>query len=227
MPSRPWRTAAAWRSTSSHGRGGHGRDHRDDGVGIREENLNQIFDPFFTTKKGGGTGLGLSITYGIVEKLGGDIAVESRVGAGTRFTVTLPVGRTPEPEHPDMENRASVLIVDDEEELITALDGAPAATGLPRPGVNTGRRRWIAWRGRLGRGAGGHPDAGDRRSGAERAGSAPTIPARRRSSSSRANRIRGDAEAGARLGVRHLLKPVRHRGAGAGAAGRPQKGVRT
>ncbi len=62
----------------------------DNGVGIQEEHLSRIFDPFFTTKKGGGTGLGLSITYGIVQKLGGDITVQSKVGEGTRFTVTLP-----------------------------------------------------------------------------------------------------------------------------------------
>ncbi len=66
---------------------------QDDGVGIPEEHLSHIFDPFFTTKKGGGTGLGLSITYGIVQKLGGQISVKSRVGEGTRFTVILPKGR--------------------------------------------------------------------------------------------------------------------------------------
>jgi two-component system NtrC family sensor kinase len=65
----------------------------DDGVGIPEEQLGQIFDPFFTTKKGAGTGLGLSITYGIVQKLGGQISVESQVGEGTCFTVTLPIRR--------------------------------------------------------------------------------------------------------------------------------------
>jgi two-component system NtrC family sensor kinase len=65
----------------------------DDGVGIPEEQLGQIFDPFFTTKKGAGTGLGLSITYGIVQKLGGQISVESKVGEGTCFTVTLPIRR--------------------------------------------------------------------------------------------------------------------------------------
>jgi two-component system NtrC family sensor kinase len=64
----------------------------DNGVGISEEHLSRIFDPFFTTKKGAGTGLGLSITYGIVQKLGGDIQVQSEVGEGTRFTVTLPTG---------------------------------------------------------------------------------------------------------------------------------------
>jgi signal transduction histidine kinase len=63
----------------------------DNGVGIPDAQLERIFDPFFTTKKGGGTGLGLSITYGIVQKLGGRIDVESTVGRGTRFTVTLPV----------------------------------------------------------------------------------------------------------------------------------------
>ncbi len=65
----------------------------DDGVGISEEHLSHIFDPFFTTKKGAGTGLGLSITYGIVQKLGGEITVQSRIGEGTRFTVTLPKGQ--------------------------------------------------------------------------------------------------------------------------------------
>ncbi|MGD8319728.1 MAG: ATP-binding protein [Gemmatimonadota bacterium] len=64
----------------------------DNGVGISEEHLSRIFDPFFTTRKGAGTGLGLSITYGIVQKLGGDIQVQSKVGEGTRFTVTLPTG---------------------------------------------------------------------------------------------------------------------------------------
>lgn len=62
----------------------------DDGVGIPEENLKRIFEPFFTTKPGVGTGLGLSVTYGILQKLGGDISVNSQVGRGTTFIVTLP-----------------------------------------------------------------------------------------------------------------------------------------
>ncbi|MFH1530128.1 MAG: ATP-binding protein [Pseudomonadota bacterium] len=63
----------------------------DDGMGITKENLDHIFEPFFTTKKGAGTGLGLSITYGIVEKLGGEIKVTSTPGEGTCFSVVLPV----------------------------------------------------------------------------------------------------------------------------------------
>jgi PAS domain S-box-containing protein len=64
----------------------------DTGVGIPEENLSKIFDPFFTTKEvGKGTGLGLAVCYGIAEKHGGRIEVESKVGEGTTFRIILPV----------------------------------------------------------------------------------------------------------------------------------------
>lgn len=63
----------------------------DDGPGIPSELLPRIFDPFFTTKDvGQGSGLGLSIVHGIVERHGGTIAVDSAVGSGTTFTVSLP-----------------------------------------------------------------------------------------------------------------------------------------
>ncbi len=61
----------------------------DTGSGIPPEHLSKIFDPFFTTKEKG-TGLGLSVVYGIVEKHGGKITVDSRVGQGTTVTVCLP-----------------------------------------------------------------------------------------------------------------------------------------
>ena len=64
----------------------------DNGAGIPKEYLRHIFEPFFTLKKKYGTGLGLSITYGIVSKLGGQIAVKSELGVGTAFTITLPIG---------------------------------------------------------------------------------------------------------------------------------------
>lgn len=62
----------------------------DDGVGILKEELKKVFDPFFTTKPKG-TGLGLSVSYSIVRDHGGEISVESSLGKGTRFTVSLPV----------------------------------------------------------------------------------------------------------------------------------------
>jgi len=64
----------------------------DNGSGIDDEKQNSIFDPFFTTKPvGEGTGLGLSICYDIVSKHGGDISVESEVGTGTEFIISLPL----------------------------------------------------------------------------------------------------------------------------------------
>jgi signal transduction histidine kinase len=63
----------------------------DTGMGIPKENLEKIFEPFFSTKAPGeGTGLGLFVTKEIVEKLGGKIQVDSRVGQGARFVVKLP-----------------------------------------------------------------------------------------------------------------------------------------
>ncbi len=69
----------------------------DDGCGIPEKNLSRIFEPFFTTKEvGKGTGLGMSISYDIVRSHGGEILVESTVGAGSTFTIRLPLKDTDE-----------------------------------------------------------------------------------------------------------------------------------
>ena len=62
----------------------------DTGVGILPENLPKIFEPFFTTKEiGRGTGLGLAVCYGILTEHGGTLDVQSTVGTGTTFTITL------------------------------------------------------------------------------------------------------------------------------------------
>ena len=94
---------------------------RDTGVGIPPENLERIFEPFFTTKpRGVGTGLGLSICRGLVTAMGGEIGVESRVGAGSVFRLMLPpatqAGARPRPEVEEEKSSrpARVLIIDDE-----------------------------------------------------------------------------------------------------------------
>ncbi|MCC6157817.1 MAG: HAMP domain-containing protein [Deltaproteobacteria bacterium] len=67
-------------------------DVRDTGSGIPDELQKRIFEPFFTTKKGReGTGLGLAISHRIVEEHRGEIALASKVGEGTTFSVRLPV----------------------------------------------------------------------------------------------------------------------------------------
>ncbi|WP_370087455.1 YfiR/HmsC family protein [Ekhidna sp.] len=64
----------------------------DNGIGMTDEERQKIFDPFYTTKKvGAGTGLGLSITYGIVERHGGTIAVNSVKNEGAEFIIKLPI----------------------------------------------------------------------------------------------------------------------------------------
>ena len=64
----------------------------DNGSGIPADVLPKIFDPFFTTKAiGKGTGLGLSVSYKIIENHGGKLEVQSKPGAGTRFTIVLPI----------------------------------------------------------------------------------------------------------------------------------------
>jgi two-component system NtrC family sensor kinase len=67
-------------------------DLADTGPGIPKANLPRIFDPFFTTKPvGKGTGLGLSICYGIINKMGGEITVDSILGEGTTFHIRFPL----------------------------------------------------------------------------------------------------------------------------------------
>ncbi|HVA56259.1 MAG: ATP-binding protein [Gemmatimonadaceae bacterium] len=115
---------------------------RDSGTGIDDETLRRIFDPFFTTKpQGKGTGLGLSTVYGIVRAAGGHVHVLSDVGAGTTFTVYLPVGapRDGEPAHttsrtapagPVAGGHEVVLVVEDDDLLRTSLARALRRRGF-------------------------------------------------------------------------------------------------
>jgi two-component system NtrC family sensor kinase len=63
----------------------------DTGIGIPDDAMAHIFEPFFTTKENGkGTGLGLAVVYGIVERHGGSVSVQSKLHSGTTFTILLP-----------------------------------------------------------------------------------------------------------------------------------------
>ncbi|MFT4928511.1 MAG: signal transduction histidine kinase/CheY-like chemotaxis protein, partial [Phenylobacterium sp.] len=65
---------------------------KDNGNGMSEQTQKRLFEPFYTTKgPDKGTGLGLSISYGIVQKHGGELSVESEVGVGTRFLLRFPI----------------------------------------------------------------------------------------------------------------------------------------
>jgi len=95
----------------------------DTGRGISQEVLPRIFDPFFTTTAiGEGTGLGLSICHGIIGSLGGNLEVESDVGKGALFRVTLPAAKLreaveqapSEPKKQGSTRRGRVLVVDDD-----------------------------------------------------------------------------------------------------------------
>ncbi len=97
----------------------------DTGDGMDSQTLDRIFEPFFTTKEAGkGTGLGLSQVYGFAKQSGGEIEVESRVGEGTTFTLTLPLvpaGPTPTAEEArpaadaPLESRRILLVEDNEQ----------------------------------------------------------------------------------------------------------------
>ncbi|MBM4312425.1 MAG: HAMP domain-containing protein [Deltaproteobacteria bacterium] len=76
----------------------------DTGAGIAEENMEKIFDPFFTTKSDKGTGLGLSVSYGIIERHGGKIEVQSKLNEGTSFVIKLPLSERRE-SHPQPPGR--------------------------------------------------------------------------------------------------------------------------
>ncbi|HSN91268.1 MAG TPA: ATP-binding protein [Anaeromyxobacteraceae bacterium] len=103
---------------------------RDTGSGIPEDVRSRLFDPFFTTKPvGEGSGLGLAVSQGIVRSLGGEITVESEVGAGSTFTVRLPpcppdVEASPvrqEPASTPPPRRLRLLLVDDEPLVTSSL----------------------------------------------------------------------------------------------------------
>jgi signal transduction histidine kinase/DNA-binding response OmpR family regulator len=110
---------------------------KDDGPGIRPEHLSRVFETFYTTKGATvGTGLGLSISREIVQDHGGELRVESSLGQGATFIVTLPFADTAATESPGCDGpparqgapgaardtRFRILFVDDERSLLRAYE---------------------------------------------------------------------------------------------------------
>jgi signal transduction histidine kinase/CheY-like chemotaxis protein len=122
----------------------------DTGVGIPQTIRHRIFDPFFTTKGPHGTGLGLSMTYGILERHGARIAVDSEEGRGTTFRLTfIPTWELEPPEAapaalaPAVEVSLRCLVVDDEP-AVGAVLGDVLETGGHRAVVVTDGSEAIA-----------------------------------------------------------------------------------
>src|SRR5215469_9067686 len=107
----------------------------DTGTGMSATQVERIFEPFFTTKPvGAGTGLGLSLVHGIVLDHGAALEVSSHPGAGTTFSVYLPLSEA-EPAHEPLPlaaprgNGETILVVDDEESLVRLAEEVLASLG--------------------------------------------------------------------------------------------------
>ncbi|MGL1901627.1 MAG: response regulator [Fibrobacterales bacterium] len=98
---------------------------KDTGMGMSKELKERVFEPFFTTKEfGKGTGLGLSSVFGSIKQLGGHVAVDSKVGEGTVFTLLFPLSKNKQTITPiedtvvasnDTEVSGKILLIEDED----------------------------------------------------------------------------------------------------------------
>lgn len=98
----------------------------DSGCGMSEETRRRVFEPFFTTKGAQGNGLGLAVVWGIVARHGGEVQVESALGRGTTFVVSLPVPAVlPSDEGAEdlsaLPKGKRILLVEDNREILRSL----------------------------------------------------------------------------------------------------------
>jgi CheY-like chemotaxis protein len=127
----------------------------DTGTGMSEEVRRRCLEPFFSTKGERGTGLGLAMVYGIVQRHGGTLHIESEPGHGTTFVIQLPASTRgsagPAAQDGARTRRAlSVLLVDDDREAREVLVAYLAADGHTVHAAADGREAWKAFqRGRF------------------------------------------------------------------------------
>jgi signal transduction histidine kinase/ActR/RegA family two-component response regulator len=120
----------------------------DTGTGMGPEVKQRLFDPFFTTKGKAGTGMGLAVSFGIIRRHEGSIEVDSEVGRGTTFKISLPkVSPTPATTEqtgsvdsvvPTTDDKIRVLVVDDETHVREVLIEALEAEGCDVVSAETG-----------------------------------------------------------------------------------------
>ncbi|HEX7192227.1 MAG TPA: ATP-binding protein, partial [Thermoanaerobaculia bacterium] len=116
----------------------------DTGTGIRPEVMTHMFEPLFTTKQNGGTGLGLAVAHQAVQRHGGCIFAESRIGSGTAFHIFLPKIAAAEEPQPEQHRAAAplrvrrILIVDDEQGISEGLASMLQLRGFEVAAVATG-----------------------------------------------------------------------------------------
>lgn len=119
----------------------------DDGIGMSPATLNRVFYPFFTTKGTQNTGMGLAVVYGIITRHKGEIDVQSKLGEGTTFTISLQTAgkvepKVIEPVEISTEVRARILFIDDDEnirdvvnDMLQTLDHTPTLAVSGEEGV--------------------------------------------------------------------------------------------
>jgi len=109
----------------------------DTGAGMTPEVKSRLFDPFFTTKGKDGTGMGMAVSFGIIRRHNGSIDVESEIGRGTTFRLSLPLAyptldaaeSAARPDHESPADKLCVLVVDDETAVREVLCEALEAEG--------------------------------------------------------------------------------------------------
>jgi CheY-like chemotaxis protein/anti-sigma regulatory factor (Ser/Thr protein kinase) len=117
----------------------------DTGVGMDEDTRRRCMEPFFTTKGARGTGMGLAMVYGVVQRHGAEIGIESAPGAGTTVRLTFPsrsaaVMDSVESEKPTrVPTRLRILVVDDDPLLLKSLREILEADGHMITAANGGR----------------------------------------------------------------------------------------
>ncbi|MEI7685854.1 MAG: ATP-binding protein [Planctomycetota bacterium] len=111
---------------------------RDTGAGMSEHTQHRLFEPLFTTKGKLGTGLGLSISFSMIQRHGGEISVQSTVGAGSTFTVRLPAAspasavrrnNSPPPPAAPSSQGMRLLVIEDEGAVRSFLETALTTFG--------------------------------------------------------------------------------------------------